>query len=48
MRLAAERRLQLEPLVSHVVDVEEAASAFRLLDERPEEALQVVLSFRED
>jgi threonine dehydrogenase-like Zn-dependent dehydrogenase len=45
MRLAADGRLQLEPLVSHVVPAEEAPSAFRLLDERPEEAVQVVLDF---
>jgi 2-desacetyl-2-hydroxyethyl bacteriochlorophyllide A dehydrogenase len=45
MRLAAEGRLELEPLVSHVLPVENAAEAFRLLDERPEEAVQVVLAF---
>ncbi len=43
--LAAEGRLQLEPLVSHVLPAERAADAFRLLDERPEEAVQVVLDF---
>ena len=47
MRLAAERRLELEALVSHVVQAAEAAEAFRLLDERPEEAVQVVLDFRQ-
>ncbi len=45
MRLAAEGRLELESLVSHVVPVEDAVEAFRLLDERPEETVQVVLEF---
>jgi 2-desacetyl-2-hydroxyethyl bacteriochlorophyllide A dehydrogenase len=43
--LCARGRLELEPLVSHVVPVEQVADAFRLLDERPEEAVQVVLEF---
>lgn len=46
MRLAAERRLELEALVSHLLPAERAAEAFRLLDERPEETLQVVLDFQ--
>jgi threonine dehydrogenase-like Zn-dependent dehydrogenase len=41
--LCEQGRLQLEPLVSHVLPFEDAAEAFRLLDERPEEAVQVVL-----
>lgn len=40
-----EGRLDLELLISHVVPVEEAADTHRLLDERPEEAAQVVLRF---
>jgi threonine dehydrogenase-like Zn-dependent dehydrogenase len=47
MRLAARGRLQLEPLVTHVVPAAEAPALFRLLDERPEEVLQAVLDFRE-
>jgi 2-desacetyl-2-hydroxyethyl bacteriochlorophyllide A dehydrogenase len=47
LELRAERRLQLEPLVSHVLPFEEAAEAFRLLDRRPEEAVQVVLRFED-
>jgi threonine dehydrogenase-like Zn-dependent dehydrogenase len=43
--LAARGRLELEPLVTHVLPVERAPEAFRLLDERPEEAVQVVLDF---
>jgi 2-desacetyl-2-hydroxyethyl bacteriochlorophyllide A dehydrogenase len=46
MRLAAEGRLDVERLVSHVIPAERAAEAFRLLDETPEDALQVVLDFR--
>jgi 2-desacetyl-2-hydroxyethyl bacteriochlorophyllide A dehydrogenase len=38
-------RLELEPLISHVVAAEDVADAFRLLDERPHEAVQVVLEF---
>jgi 2-desacetyl-2-hydroxyethyl bacteriochlorophyllide A dehydrogenase len=46
MRLIADRRLAVEPLVSHVIPVEQAAEAFRLLDERPAEVVQVVLDFQ--
>jgi 2-desacetyl-2-hydroxyethyl bacteriochlorophyllide A dehydrogenase len=46
MRLIADGRLEVEPLVSHVIPVEQAAEAFRLLDERPAEAVQVVLDFQ--
>jgi threonine dehydrogenase-like Zn-dependent dehydrogenase len=45
LELRARGRLELEPLVSHVLPVERAADAFRLLDERPEDAVQVVLEF---
>jgi threonine dehydrogenase-like Zn-dependent dehydrogenase len=45
LALHGDGRLDLEPLVSHVVAMEEAADAFRLLDEQPEEAVQVVLRF---
>jgi len=45
MQLALQGRLALEPLVSHLIPAEDAAEAFRLLDERPEDALQVVLEF---
>jgi len=41
--LCAQGRLDIEPLVSHVLPLAAAADAFRLLDERPGEALQVVL-----
>lgn len=41
--LQAEGVLDMLPLVSHTFALAEAATAFALLDERPEEALQVVL-----
>jgi 2-desacetyl-2-hydroxyethyl bacteriochlorophyllide A dehydrogenase len=47
MALAAERRVEVHPLISHTFPVERAADAFRLLDERPEETVQVVLDFAE-
>ena len=41
--LCARGRLEVEPLVSHVLPLASAADAFRLLDEHPGEAVQVVL-----
>jgi 2-desacetyl-2-hydroxyethyl bacteriochlorophyllide A dehydrogenase len=38
----------VEPLVTHVVPVERAAEAYALLDERPADALQMVLEFPAD
>ena len=38
--------LDVKRLVTHVVPVEQAATAYRLLDMQPAEALQVVLNFR--
>jgi threonine dehydrogenase-like Zn-dependent dehydrogenase len=45
MGLAASGRVQVEPLISHTIPVERAAEAFALLDERSDEAVQVVLDF---
>jgi 2-desacetyl-2-hydroxyethyl bacteriochlorophyllide A dehydrogenase len=45
MALAAARSIDLDALVSHVFPVARAGEAFRLLDERPQEAVQVVLDF---
>jgi threonine dehydrogenase-like Zn-dependent dehydrogenase len=45
MRLQAEGVLNLKPLISHTFPFEQAAEAFRLLDQEPEQALQVVLDF---
>jgi 2-desacetyl-2-hydroxyethyl bacteriochlorophyllide A dehydrogenase len=45
MQLAANGRLRLEELVTHIVPVDDAAKAFELLDTSPSDALQVVLEF---
>ena len=45
LRLAVDRRVDPVGLVTHVIAVEEAADAYRMLDRRPHEALQVVLKF---
>jgi len=45
MALAAEGRLALAPLITHTLPYHEAAEAFRILDEQPQDALQVVLDF---
>ena len=46
LALAADGTLDLAALVSHVFDVEAAADAYRLVDETPADALQVLLSFQ--
>lgn len=48
MRLAEEGKLRLTELISHELPVREAADAFAMLDARPQEALQVVLTFGGD
>jgi 2-desacetyl-2-hydroxyethyl bacteriochlorophyllide A dehydrogenase len=45
IRLATERRLQVLDLFTHTFPVAQAAEAYQLLDERPAEALQVLLDF---
>jgi threonine dehydrogenase-like Zn-dependent dehydrogenase len=45
MALAAEGKIGLKSLVTHVFGVDEADEAFRMLDEDPGEAVQVVLEF---
>ena len=47
MALAAEGRISLEPLVTHVFDADEADKAFELLDQRPApgDVVQAVLKF---
>ncbi len=47
MALAAEGRVSLEPLVTHVFEADEAEKAFQLLDQRPApgEVVQAVLKF---
>ena len=49
-RLAVARdllpRLELSPLISHQIRFEQAAEAYRLIDEQPDETVQVVLTYR--
>ncbi|WP_271177795.1 zinc-dependent alcohol dehydrogenase [Leifsonia poae] len=48
MRLAEEGKLKLADLISHELPVAEAGFAFTMLDTKPQEALQVVLTFEEN
>ena len=43
MRLQAEGVVNLKPIISHVVPFADAGEAFRILDQEPEIALQVIL-----
>jgi 2-desacetyl-2-hydroxyethyl bacteriochlorophyllide A dehydrogenase len=43
--LVADGRVEVKPLVSHQIPVADATTAYRLLDERPQDALQIVLEF---
>lgn len=43
MRLQADGVVDLKPIISHVIPFDEAGEAFRILDQEPENALQVVL-----
>jgi threonine dehydrogenase-like Zn-dependent dehydrogenase len=45
IELRREGRLELEPLVTRIEPVERAPAVFRLLDERPDDEVQVVLEF---
>jgi 2-desacetyl-2-hydroxyethyl bacteriochlorophyllide A dehydrogenase len=45
MDLQAQGQLNLRPVISHVVPFENAAQAYEILDQTPEQALQVVLDF---
>lgn len=45
LRLEREGKLQLEQLVTHVLDADKAPSAFEMLDKAPEDAVQVVLDY---
>lgn len=48
IRLQAEGTLNLEPIISHTFPFDQAAEAFRVVDQQPAEALQVVLDCRQD
>ena len=45
MRLVADGDVDVAALISHVIPIDQVGEAFALLDERPQEALQVVLDF---
>jgi threonine dehydrogenase-like Zn-dependent dehydrogenase len=45
MDLQAQGSLNLRPVITHVIPFHEAARAFQILDETPEQALQIVLDF---
>jgi threonine dehydrogenase-like Zn-dependent dehydrogenase len=47
IQLQAQGKLNLQPLISHVLPFRQAAEAFRLLDEEPGKTLQVVLDYSE-
>ena len=48
MDLQAKGSLNLRPVITHVIPFREAAQAFQILDETPDEALQVVLDFSQE
>ena len=45
MRLQAAAVVDLKPILSHIIPFEEAGEGFRILDQEPENAVQVVLDF---
>jgi threonine dehydrogenase-like Zn-dependent dehydrogenase len=45
MELQVQGLLNLRPTITHVVPFDQAAKAYKILDETPEQALQVVLDF---
>jgi len=47
MDLQARGLLNLRPVITHVIPFKQAAQAFRILDETPDQALQIVLDFSE-
>lgn len=48
IKLQAQGKVDFKRLISHTFSMQNAQEAFTLLDERPEEALQVVLEFGEN
>lgn len=47
MRLQTDGVIDLKPIISHVIPFDEAGEAYRILDQEPENALQVVLDCTE-
>ena len=48
MDLQARGDLNLRPVITHVIPFKEAAQGFQILDETPEQALQIVLDFSQE
>jgi 2-desacetyl-2-hydroxyethyl bacteriochlorophyllide A dehydrogenase len=48
MDLQAGGSLDLRPVITHVIPFKQAAQAFQILDETPDQALQVVLDFSQE
>jgi threonine dehydrogenase-like Zn-dependent dehydrogenase len=48
MDLQAKGSLNLRPVITHVIPFRQAAQGFQILDETPDQALQVVLDFSEE
>jgi threonine dehydrogenase-like Zn-dependent dehydrogenase len=45
MDLQAKGSLNLRPVITHVIPFKQAAQGYQILDETPDQALQVVLDF---
>jgi len=45
MRLQTEGVIDLQPMITHIIPANDAEEAFRILDQEPENALQIVLDF---
>lgn len=48
MDLQAQGSLNLRPVITHVIPFEQAAQGFQILDETPDQALQIVLDFSQE
>ena len=48
LQQVANKAIDVDSLISHVVPVSDAADAYQLLDQRPGDALQVILEFPEE
>ena len=48
MEWQAQGSLNLRPVITHVIPFKHAAQGFQILDETPDQALQVVLDFSEE
>ena len=48
MDLQARGHLNLRPVITHIIPFKEAAQGFQILDETPEQALQIVLDFSQE